>query len=95
MLLAGRLIDKFGTKLGYGISVLIWSIAAMGHALAKGVIGFGFWRALLGVGESGNFPAANKAIAEWFPKKERALAFSIFNSGTNVGAIALLLQSRQ
>jgi len=88
MLLAGRLIDKFGTKLGYGISVLIWSIAAMGHALAKGVIGFGFWRALLGAGESGNFPAANKAIAEWFPKKERALAFSIFNSGTNVGAIA-------
>jgi ACS family hexuronate transporter-like MFS transporter len=88
MLLAGRLIDKFGTKIGYGISVFIWSIAAIGHALAKGVIGFGFWRALLGVGESGNFPAANKAIAEWFPKKERALAFSIFNSGTNVGAIA-------
>jgi ACS family hexuronate transporter-like MFS transporter len=88
MLLAGRLIDKFGTKIGYGISVLVWSMAAIGHALAKGVIGFGFWRALLGVGESGNFPAANKAIAEWFPKKERALAFSIFNSGTNVGAIA-------
>jgi ACS family hexuronate transporter-like MFS transporter len=88
MLLTGRLIDKFGTKIGYGISVLLWSIAAMGHAFAKGVIGFGFWRALLGVGESGNFPAANKAIAEWFPKKERALAFSIFNSGTNVGAIA-------
>lgn len=88
MLLAGRLIDKFGTKIGYGISVFVWSIAAIGHALAKGVIGFGFWRALLGVGESGNFPAANKAIAEWFPKKERALAFSIFNSGTNVGAIA-------
>jgi ACS family hexuronate transporter-like MFS transporter len=87
MLLAGRLIDKFGTKIGYGISVLLWSIAAMGHALAKGVIGFGFWRALLGVSESGNFPAANKATAEWFPKKERALAFSIFNSGTNVGAI--------
>jgi MFS transporter, ACS family, hexuronate transporter len=88
MLLAGRLIDKFGTKIGYGISVLVWSLAAIGHALAKGVIGFGFWRALLGVGESGNFPAANRAIAEWFPKKERALAFSIFNSGTNVGAIA-------
>ncbi|MGC1392396.1 MAG: MFS transporter [Bacteroidales bacterium] len=88
MLLAGRLIDKFGTKIGYGISVLVWSIAAIGHALAKGVIGFGFWRALLGAGESGNFPAANKVIAEWFPKKERALAFSIFNSGTNVGAIA-------
>lgn len=87
MLLAGRLIDKFGTKIGYGISVLLWSIAAMGHALAKGVIGFGFWRAMLGVSESGNFPAAIKTIAEWFPKKERALATGIFNSGTNVGAI--------
>jgi len=87
MLLAGRLIDKFGTKIGYGISVLLWSIAAMGHALAKGVIGFGFWRAFLGFSESGNFPAAIKTIAEWFPKKERALATGIFNSGTNVGAI--------
>ena len=87
MLLAGRLIDKFGTKIGYGLSVLLWSIAAMGHSLAKGVIGFGFWRALLGVSESGNFPAAIKTIAEWFPKKERALATGIFNSGTNVGAL--------
>lgn len=87
MLLAGRLIDKFGTRIGYGISVLLWSLAAMGHALAKGVIGFGFWRALLGFSESGNFPAAIKTIAEWFPKKERALATGIFNSGTNVGAI--------
>jgi ACS family hexuronate transporter-like MFS transporter len=87
MLLAGRLIDKFGTKLGYLFSVLLWSIAAMGHALAKGVFGFGFWRAMLGISESGNFPAAIKTIAEWFPKKERALATGIFNSGTNVGAI--------
>jgi ACS family hexuronate transporter-like MFS transporter len=87
MLLAGRLIDKFGTKFGYGVSVLFWSIAAMGHALAKGVFGFGFWRAMLGIGESGNFPAAIKTIAEWFPRKERALATGIFNSGTNVGAI--------
>lgn len=87
MLLAGRLIDKFGTKIGYGISVLLWSLAAMGHSLAKGAIGFGFWRALLGMSESGNFPAAIKTIAEWFPKKERALATGIFNSGTNVGAI--------
>jgi ACS family hexuronate transporter-like MFS transporter len=87
MVIAGRLIDKFGTKLGYGISVFLWSIAAIGHALAKGVLGFGFWRGLLGISESGNFPAANKAIAEWFPKKERALAIGIFNSGTNVGAI--------
>ena len=87
MLLAGRLIDKFGTKIGYGISVLLWSIAAMGHSLARGVIGFGFWRALLGMSESGNFPAAIKTIAEWFPKRERALATGIFNSGANVGAI--------
>jgi MFS transporter, ACS family, hexuronate transporter len=87
MVLAGRLIDKFGTKIGYGISVLLWSFAAMGHALAKGGLGFGFWRALLGVSESGNFPAAIKTVAEWFPKRERALATGIFNSGTNVGAI--------
>jgi len=87
MFFAGRLIDKFGTKIGYGVSVVLWSIAAMGHALAKGVWGFGIWRGLLGISEAGNFPAANKAIAEWFPKKERALAFGIMNSGTNVGAI--------
>jgi ACS family hexuronate transporter-like MFS transporter len=87
MLLAGRLIDKFGSKIGYGISVLLWSIAAIGHSLAKGAISFGFWRGLLGIGESGNFPAAIKTIAEWFPKKERALATGIFNSGANVGAI--------
>ena len=88
MVISGRLVDKFGTRLGYGISVFFWSIAAMGHAFAKGVVGFGFWRGLLGLSESGNFPAAIKAVAEWFPKKERALATGIFNSGTNVGAIA-------
>lgn len=87
MLLAGRLIDKFGTKIGYGISVILWSIAAMGHALAKGGLGFGVWRAFLGISEAGNFPAAIKTVAEWFPKKERALATGIFNSGTNIGAI--------
>lgn len=87
MLLAGRLIDKFGSRIGYGISVFLWSLAAMGHALAQGVFGFGFWRAMLGMSESGNFPAAIKTIAEWFPKRERALATGIFNSGTNVGAI--------
>lgn len=87
MAIAGRLIDKFGTKIGYGVSVILWSIAAMGHALAKSVWGFGFWRGFLGVSEAGNFPSAIKAIAEWFPKKERALATGIFNSGTNVGAI--------
>jgi ACS family hexuronate transporter-like MFS transporter len=87
MVIAGRLIDKFGTKIGYGISVAIWSIAAMGHALAKGAFSFGFWRGLLGLSESGNFPGAIKTVAEWFPKRERALATGIFNSGTNVGAI--------
>lgn len=87
MILAGRLIDKFGTRIGYAVSVLMWSIAAMGHALARGAFSFGFWRGLLGISESGNFPAAIKTVAEWFPKKERALATGIFNSGANVGAI--------
>ncbi|MBN2633597.1 MAG: MFS transporter [Bacteroidales bacterium] len=87
MVLAGRLIDKFGTKIGYGVTVILWSIAAMGHALARGVWGFGFWRGFLGITEAGNFPAAIKSVAEWFPKKDRALATGIFNSGTNVGAI--------
>ncbi len=87
MLGVGRLIDWIGTRLGYGVALLGWSIAAMGHAIAKNTFGFGFWRALLGVSESGNFPAANKTIAIWFPKKERALATGLYNSGANVGAI--------
>ncbi|MBN1820569.1 MAG: MFS transporter [Prolixibacteraceae bacterium] len=87
MLGVGYLIDKIGTKLGYAISLFVWSIAAILHATAKSTFGFGIWRGMLGISESGNFPAANKTIAEWFPKKERALAIGIFNSGTNVGAI--------
>ncbi len=87
MLFAGRLIDWLGTRLGYALSLLVWSIAAMLHALARGTGGFMAARGLLGFGESGNFPAAIKTIAEWFPKKERALATGIFNSGANVGAI--------
>ncbi|HNW59054.1 MAG TPA: MFS transporter [bacterium] len=87
MLFAGRLIDWLGTKLGYALSLLVWSVAAMLHALARGTGGFMFARGLLGFGESGNFPAAIKTVAEWFPKKERALATGIFNSGANVGAI--------
>ena len=83
----GRLVDRIGTKLGYTISIIIWSIAAMLHALAKSTLGFGFARTALGFGEAGNFPTAIKAVAEWFPKKERALATGIFNSGTNVAAI--------
>ncbi len=87
LLLIGRFIDKIGTKSGYSISMLVWSIAAMGHALVQTVLGFGFARFFLGLGESGNFPAAIKATAEWFPKKERAFATGLFNSGANVGAV--------
>ena len=84
---AGRLMDRFGTKIGYSLALVIWSLAAMGHALAQSAFGFGIARAALGLGEAGNFPAAIKTVAEWFPKKERALATGIFNSGSNVGAI--------
>lgn len=87
LLLMGRFMDRVGTRIGYATSISIWSLAAMGHALANSVLGFGFARAVLGLGESGNFPAAIKTVTEWFPKKERALATGIFNSGTNVGAI--------
>ncbi len=83
----GWFIDKYGTKIGYTLSITWWSIAAMAHALASTVFGFGVARFLLGLGESGNFPAAIKATAEWFPKKERALATGIFNSGANIGAV--------
>jgi ACS family hexuronate transporter-like MFS transporter len=88
LLLVGRLIDRLGTKLGYCLALIGWSLAAMGHALAKSVIGFATARFALGISEAGNFPAAIKTVAEWFPKKERALATGLFNSGTNVGAIA-------
>ena len=87
MLLAGKIIDKVGTKSGYAYSLIGWSIAAIGHAFGHHTWSFGMWRAALGVTEAGNFPAANKAIAEWFPKKERALATGLYNSGANVGAI--------
>jgi MFS transporter, ACS family, hexuronate transporter len=84
----GRLIDQIGTRLGYAISVILWSLAAMCHALATGTMSFAFARTALGAGEGGNFPAAIKAVAEWFPKKDRAFATGIFNSGTNIAAIA-------
>lgn len=86
-LVFGRVVDKVGTKMGYTLSVFFWSIAAMGHAFVKSTFGFGFMRAFLGLSEAGNFPTAIKATAEWFPKKERALAAGIFNSGTNIGAV--------
>ncbi len=87
LLVFGRVIDKVGTKIGYTVSIALWSIAAMGHALVKTAFGFGVARFSLGLGESGNFPAAIKSTAEWFPKKERALATGIFNSGANIGAV--------
>ena len=76
LLLSGRFIDRVGTKIGYSVSVVLWSMASMFHAVAKSVMGFGIARLSLGLGEAGNFPAAMKAVAEWFPKKERALATS-------------------
>ncbi|WP_242919737.1 MFS transporter [Pontibacter liquoris] len=84
----GSIIDKLGSKLGYAVSVTVWSIAAMLHAAARTTLGFGLVRGLLGLAEAGNFPAAVKAVAEWFPRKERALATGIFNSGTSIGAVA-------
>ncbi len=87
MLGVGRLVDKLGTKLGYALSIFTWSLAAIAHALVKSTSGFFIARSALGITEAGNFPAAIKTVAEWFPKKERALATGIFNSGANVGAI--------
>jgi len=87
MLGAGWIIDKIGTKLGYAFSLIFWSIAAIVHAFATKTSNFIAARIFLGVSEAGNFPAAIKTTSEWFPKKERALANGIFNSGTNVGAI--------
>jgi ACS family hexuronate transporter-like MFS transporter len=107
MLFAGRIVDKLGTKWGYAVALIVWSLGAILHAKAipvgeglasmlgligitgvsVSVLGFVFSRAVLGFGESGNFPAAIKATAEYFPKKERSLATGIFNSGANVGAI--------
>ena len=87
MLVMGRFIDKVGTRIGYMVVMGVWSLSAMGHALANTVMEFGVARFCLGFGESGNFPVAIKTVAEWFPQKERSLATGIFNSGTNVGAI--------
>ncbi|PKK35207.1 MFS transporter [Siphonobacter sp. SORGH_AS_0500] len=87
LLLFGRIVDKVGTKMGYTISIIFWSIAAMLHAIVSSTMGFITVRVLLGLGEAGNFPTAIKSVAEWFPKKERALATGIFNSGANIGAV--------
>jgi ACS family hexuronate transporter-like MFS transporter len=87
LLCAGAIIDKLGTRIGYAIAIAIWSVAAMSHALAGSVFGFAAARFALGLGEAGNFPAAIKTVAEWFPRRERSLAVGIFNAGSNIGAI--------
>lgn len=91
LLALGWLIDKIGTKWGYSITIVFWSIAGMLHALARSAFGFGVARVGLGLGEGGNYPAAVKTVAEWFPKKERALATGLFNAGTSVGVVVALI----
>ena len=87
LLLVGRFIDRIGTRVGYALAMVFWSLASMGHAIANSVTDFAVARFALGFGESAVFPASIKCVAEWFPAKERALATGIFNAGTNIGAI--------
>lgn len=87
LLFVGRLVDKFGTRIAYSVAIVIWSLAGCFHAAARSAFGFGIARVFLGIGEAANFPSAIKAVAEWFPKKERALVTGIFNSGSNIGAV--------
>ncbi|MDX2021315.1 MAG: MFS transporter [Deltaproteobacteria bacterium] len=87
--IAGRLLDRFGVRTVMIWAVVVWSFAAMGHSLATTALGFAIARFVLGIGEAANFPACVKAVAEWFPKKERAFATGIFNTGTNVGAMMI------
>jgi ACS family hexuronate transporter-like MFS transporter len=86
-LIAGKFIDRFGTRIGYATAILWWSIAAALHGLSKSVMSLSLWRGMLGLGEAGNFPAAIKTVAEWYPPKDRAFATGIFNAGTNVAAM--------
>ena len=88
---AGAVIDRLGTRIGYALAICIWSAAAMSHALVRTALGFGLARFLLGLGEAGNFPAAIKTVAAWFPRRERALATGFFNAGSNIGAIIAAL----
>src|SRR5580700_3392396 len=87
MVVVGQLVDRLGTRLGYALSMIFWSLASIAHAAAGSFFGFVVARSALGLGESGVFPASIKTVAEWFPQKERALATGIFNAGSNVGAI--------
>ena len=87
LVVAGRLVDRLGSRAGYSLFMGVWSLAGMAHALARSALGFGIARFFLGLGEAGNFPAAIKTVADWFPQSERSLATGIFNSGANVGAV--------
>jgi len=91
LLTFGWIIDKIGTKKGYAITIVFWSIAGMLHAWARSAFGFGLARIGLGLGEAGNYPAAVKTVAEWFPRKERALATGLFNAGTSIGVVVALM----
>ena len=84
-MVSGRLYDRVGTRIGFTISIVVWSIAAVAHAAARSMTSFAFWRFVLGFGEAGNWPGAAKPIAEWFPARERALGMGIFNTGAAVG----------
>jgi ACS family hexuronate transporter-like MFS transporter len=86
--LSGRLYDRIGTRRGFSVSILVWSLAASAHAFASGLTSLSCFRFLLGLGEAGNWPGAAKVIAEWFPVRERAFAMGIFNSGVTIGSIA-------
>src|ERR1700689_1530259 len=86
-LVAGRVVDRIGVKRGYALSIGLWALASISHAFARTALGFGMARFALGLGETGNFPSALKATADWFPVEERALATGIFNSGTSAGAL--------
>ena len=88
LMVSGKVMDWLGTRVGYSLATIWWSLAAMGHALARGAFSFGVARFFLGAGEAGNFPAAVKGVAEWFPAKERALATGIFNAGTALGTMS-------
>src|SRR5262249_40613450 len=87
LLFFGWFVDRYGTKIGYALSITLWSLSAMAHALVGSVGGFFSARTALGLSEGGNFPSAIKAVALWFPKRERAFATSLFNAGANVGAL--------
>jgi MFS transporter, ACS family, hexuronate transporter len=87
LLFVGRLMDAIGTRGGFSLIIVVWSLAAMAHALAGSAFTFGVARFALGLGEAGNFPASIKTVAEWFPKSERAFATGIFNAGSNIGAV--------